>query len=217
MPKNLGRRPSCERSSSTNECSAHRSNEDVWLLRRRRAAGILLETRLCAPVDRLCSLGRNQPDQRLFRQHRSNSERIAVSTTSPECPRKRKSSGRSATSESGQEPTWRLRSFLRRRFATSRMQLMNSGAIEYVCGSITCFCIRDIKETVDRKRRMEPAGTWRAVPLERDRAKPKMLRSICFAYTLLPYVQWKSVAHTRLLSSLDLRRVAGFNTWRSFP
>ena len=91
MPKNLGRRPSCERSSSTNECSAHRSNEDVWLLRRRRTAGLLLETRLCAPVDRtrLCSLGRNQPDQRLFRQHRSISERIAVSTTSPECPRKR--------------------------------------------------------------------------------------------------------------------------------
>ena len=88
---------------------------------------------------------------------------------------------------------------------------------EHVCGSISCFCIRDIKETVDRKRRMEPAGTWRAVPLESDRAKPKMRRSICFAYTLLPYVQWKSVAHTRLLSSLNLRRVAGFNTWRSFP
>jgi hypothetical protein len=76
------------------------------------------------------------------------------------------------------------------------MQLMNSGAIEYVCGSITCFCICDIKEIVDRKRRMEPAGTWRAVPLESDRVKPKMRRSICFAYTLLPYVQWKSVAHT---------------------
>ena len=35
---------------------------------------------------------------------------------------------------------------------------MNSGAIEYVCDSITCFCIRDIKEIVDRKRRMEPAA-----------------------------------------------------------
>ena len=197
MPKHLG--PSCECSSSTNECSAHRSNEDVWLLCRRRAAGLLLETRLCTPVDRtrLCSLGRNQPDQRLFRQHRSNSERIAVSTTSPECPRKRKSSGRSAPSESGTGTDMALRSFLRRRFATSRMQLMNSGAIEYVCGSITCFCICDIKEIADRKRRMEPAGTWRAVPLESDRAKPKMRRSICFAYTLLPYVQWKSVAHTR--------------------
>jgi hypothetical protein len=31
----------------------------------------------------------------------SDSERLAVSTTSPEYPRKRKSSGRSATSESG--------------------------------------------------------------------------------------------------------------------
>jgi hypothetical protein len=53
--------------------------------------GAARPTRLCTPVDRtrLCSLGRNQPDQRLFRQHRSNSERIAVSTTSPECPRKR--------------------------------------------------------------------------------------------------------------------------------
>ena len=68
---------------------------------------------------------------------------------------------------------------------------------EHVCGSISCFCIRDIKNNVDRKRRMEPAGTWRAVPLESDRAKPKMRGSICFAYTLLPFVQWKSVAHTR--------------------
>src|SRR5712671_8245948 len=66
MPKNLGRRPSCERSSSTNECSAHRSNEDVWLLRRRRTAGLLLETRLCAPVDRtrLCSVGRKKESAR---------------------------------------------------------------------------------------------------------------------------------------------------------
>src|SRR5882672_12791366 len=53
----------------------------------------------------------------------------------------------------------------------------------YRCWCGTCFCIRDIKEIVDRKRRIEPAGTWRAVPLERDRAKPKMRRSICFAYS----------------------------------
>jgi polar amino acid transport system substrate-binding protein len=46
----------------------------------------------------------------------SDSERLAVSTTSPEYARKRKSPGRSATSESGHEPTsrpvtfiWRLR------------------------------------------------------------------------------------------------------------
>ena len=66
MPKNLDRRSSCERSSSTNECSAHRSNEEVWLLRRRRTAGLLLETRLCAPVDRtrLCSVGRKKESAR---------------------------------------------------------------------------------------------------------------------------------------------------------
>jgi hypothetical protein len=84
------------------------------------------------------------------------------------------------------------------------------------CGSIRRFLhFRDIKELFNRtKRRMDPAGTWRAVrskviELNQDTSFNMFSLRVRSSRTM-------EVCRTSLTSSVyDLRRMAGF-TWRSF-
>jgi hypothetical protein len=58
---------------------------------------------------------------------------------------------------------------------------------EHVCGSISCFCIRDVKELlIARKRRRELVGTWRAAWLESDRAKPRCVVKYLWMIRTIP-------------------------------
>src|SRR5262245_46760721 len=63
--------------------------------------------------------------------------------------------------------------------ATSWMRFAPLGSAGRTCLRLdNVLCIRDVEELlIGQKRRMELAGTWRAVQLESDTAKPRMRRA----------------------------------------